>query len=346
MDAEIAALHFGLGCAKVATAEAHQAGDGFKVLMRAFDFYVETDDVLSAVAIAQSPLLKHTHPDAAVLFARAFQLAPPNSYEAGNLPTRYVEVLGIHDADYTGAMDASCQGLATARRAQDTTLEMATMAQAAQVERFHLHPREGWDKSVRAVELASLANDPFAEILARGVATGCSIVIGDLEGARDHATAMLVLEERLRGRRQSARALWWNAEVSRLVGDWRTAFEYTERGLEVSAGNPRLLGTRAVLHGEVGELAQCESHLGQLLEVMRLSRSIGSNYQNSFPAAVIPLVATITGIAERFDDAKEAAEIVLSHPSVNPLHALMDRITTRRENLSSGPRPPPPTRMG
>ena len=325
MDAETAALLFGLGRAIAVNAEAHLISDGIDVLMRAFDFYAETDDVLSAVAIAQSPILMNNYGAATVLFARAFQLAPPNSYEAGSLLTRYVEALGMHEADYTRAMEASSQGLAIARRAQDTTLEMATMAQAAQVERFHLHPREGLDKSVRAVELASLANDPFSEILARGVATGCAIVLGDLDGARDHATAMLSLEERLGARRQSARALWWNAEVSRLVGDWRTAFEYTRRGLETYAGHPRLLSTRAVLECELGEQAQCESHLDQLLEVMRLASPDGSDYRVSFPAAVIPLVGRITGIADRLDDAKEAAEIVLSSPSVKPLQALTAR---------------------
>ncbi len=74
---------------------------------------------------------------------------------------------------------------------QRAHLKMTTTAQAAQVDRFHLQPRRGLEKSLRAIELASLVDDPSAEILVRGVATGSSLVIGDLEGAGGHAAAML-----------------------------------------------------------------------------------------------------------------------------------------------------------
>ena len=100
----------------------------------------------------------------------------------------------MQEADYSRAMEAFGQGLAIARRAQDPTLEMATTAQAAQVDRFHLHPRRGLEKSLRAIELAGLVDDPHSEIQVRGVAAGCSLVVGDLEGARGHASAMLSLD--------------------------------------------------------------------------------------------------------------------------------------------------------
>ena len=94
----------------------------------------------------------------------------------------------------------------------------------------------GPEKSLRAIELASLVDDPYSEILGRSVATGCSLVLGDLEGARGHAAAMLPLAERLGQRGESARAFWWNAELSRLEGDWLRAFEHSDHGLVAAPG--------------------------------------------------------------------------------------------------------------
>ena len=327
MDAERAALLFGLGRAQAATLESRRFGEALASLGRAFDYYAEVGDVERAVAIAQSPTLPFTlfrsSPEAAQLLARAFALVPPDSHEAGSLLTRYVGALGLLEADYSRAMEASSQSLAIARRAQDTTLEIATMAQAAQVDRFHLHPRRGLEKSLRAIELASLVDDPYAEIQVRGVAAGCSLVVGDLEGARVHAAAMLSLAERLGQRQESARAFWWNAEVSRLAGDWQSAYEHSERGLEAAPRDPRLLGTRAVLEGEMGKIGKSEDHLDQLLETWRLGGAAPSGYAASFPAAVIPVVNRINGVAHRSDAAQEAAEALLSSPAVVPLQALI-----------------------
>ena len=116
---------------------------------------------------------------------------PPDSPEAGNLLARYIGTVGMQEADYSRAMEAFGQGLAVARRTQDTTPEMTTTAQAAQVDRFHLYPRRGLEESLSVIELANLVHAPHSEILVRGVATGSSLVIGDLEGARGHAAAML-----------------------------------------------------------------------------------------------------------------------------------------------------------
>ena len=325
MDADAAALLFGLGRAKWSTSERHQRHEAVASLRRAFNYYVEVGNIPGAVAIAQSPTLARfqgNSSEAAQILARALALVPSDSPEAGSLLTSYVGALGMQEADYSRAMEAFGRGLAIARRAQDTTLEMATTAQAAQVERFHLHPRRALEKGVRAIESASLVDDPYAEIQVRGVAAGCSLVLGDLEGARGHAAAMLSLADRLGERQESPRAFWWNAEVSRLEGDWQTAYEHSDHGLAVAPRDSRLLGTRAVLECEMGEIAQSETYLKQLLESWRLAPTRRSSYSVSFPAAVIPVVTRITGVADWLDAAQEAAEAILSYPAVVPLQAL------------------------
>ncbi|MCZ6535037.1 MAG: LuxR C-terminal-related transcriptional regulator [Chloroflexi bacterium] len=113
--------------------------------------------------------------------------------------------------------------------------------------------------------------------------------------------------------------------MSRLEGDWQRAYDHSDRGLELSPRDARLLGTRAVLECEMGEIALCEAHLELLLETWRLSWTQTFSYAATFPAVVIPVVARITGVANRLDTAQEAAEAVLSSPAMVPLQALTVR---------------------
>ncbi len=75
----------------------------------------------------------------------------------------------------------------------------------------------------------------------------------------------------------------------------------------------------------MGEIALCEAHLELLLETWRLSGTQTFSYAATFPAVVIPVVARITGVANRLDTAQEAAEAVLSSPAMVPLQALTVR---------------------
>ena len=72
----------------------------------------------------------------------------------------------------------------------------------------------------------------------------------------------------------------------------------------------------------MGEIAQSETYLKQLLESWRLAPTRRSSYSVSFPAAVIPVVTRITGVADWLDAAQEAAEAILSYPAVVPLQAI------------------------
>jgi len=102
--------------------------------------------------------------------------------------------------------------------------------------------------------------------------------------------------------------------------DCQAAREFSDRGLAVAPQEPRLLGFRTLLEYEVGDFAAGESYLETLMEAMRLS-SPGPTVEYQFPAIAIPLVSRITGVAERFEAARSAAEAVLSSESVLPLGA-------------------------
>lgn len=327
MDAETADMLFGLGRAQVAAAERHQAQEAMDNFIRAFDYYVEVGKVSRAVAVARGPFPWWTHlTGLAPLLARALKLVPPGSHQAGYLLAHYCRVLGTSttEPDYEGAQRAFQRALAIAQREQDTTLEIIVLTQGAWVDVSHLHSRKSLEKSLRAIELASRGDDHYFEEMAQVFATGSLLAIGDLEGARPHATAMLTLAEKLRRREELAEAHFMNARISRLEGDWRTARDMTDRGLAVSPMEPNLLGIRALLECEIGEFSQGEAHLERLLEASRLVPP-GPNFESSVSALAIPLVAGITGVADRSDVAQAAAAAVLSSPYATALHAVPAR---------------------
>ena len=121
-----------------------------------------------------------------------------------------------------------------------------------------------------------------------------------------------------------ARTLFANGALSQLKGDWSAARDFSDRGLATSPRDPRLLLTRILLEYQVGDFDQGEVYMERLLEVMRLGTP-GPTLEYIYPALVIPQVARITGITDRFEFAEAAAETVLSSPSVAPLMIVAGR---------------------
>ena len=143
--------------------------------------------------------------------------------------------------------------------------------------------------------------------------------MGDLEGARAHAEASLALSERLRERRFIVSALRINQLVSQAEGDWSTARDFSDRALAMERSLWGL-GDRALLEYQMGDFRQGDTYLEQLIEAHRLVRS-GIWSESSVPAVMIPLMARISGVEDRFDVAEEDANTVLSSSNVAPLLA-------------------------
>jgi ATP/maltotriose-dependent transcriptional regulator MalT len=118
--------------------------------------------------------------------------------------------------------------------------------------------------------------------------------------------------------------LWSNEFASELQGNWAAARHYSDRGLAVAFSDQRLLTTRAVLEYQVGEFSQGEAYLRQLLESV-LQIPPGSNFAYAAQAMAIPVVAQISGVANKFDAAEAAAQAVLSAPSAAPSFAKFAR---------------------
>ena len=314
---EAAALLFGLARAQMAMVQRHEILQAADSLGRAFSHYADTGDGERAVEITEYPYYSSYGQSLGVTkpIARALELVPAESHQEGRLLCRYGSLLGMEEGDYIGAQEAFARALSTAERESDTILEMGTLASAARVDRSRHDYNEALQKSLRAIELARQLNDLRVEVAARFEATSVLRITGELEQARQHALPMLKGAERLRDRFWLSSALNRNGFLCSSIGDWRSAREFSDRGLAASPGDYRNLAHRAEFEYEVGDFDQGRVHLERLLEIMRLTPP-GPRMPNTLSAQVIPLIARITGLGDRLEVAEGAAQTVLSSPSV------------------------------
>ena len=155
-------------------------------------------------------------------------------------------MLGLDESDYGAAQDALGRSLEIARREKESGLELRTLVFAAEVDLFHHRWDQGQQRSLDALELISQVEDPRSEMLAHYWTALGFMAKGEFDVATHHMRASLVPAERLRHRFYLPRALWGNELLSRINGDWQTARQFAERGLEVSPREPRLLMARAL----------------------------------------------------------------------------------------------------
>jgi tetratricopeptide (TPR) repeat protein len=164
---EEAALLFGLGRAQLAVLDPREYQEALTNLTRAFDHYAKTGDVGRAVAITQYPVqsspLTGRHTGVIELVGRALALVPPDSHEAGQLLCQYGNPLYYETGDYNGALKALNQAISIAQQGEDAALEMRALVAAGHAEAAHLHFQESLRFDLRALALASTADEPFEE---------------------------------------------------------------------------------------------------------------------------------------------------------------------------------------
>ena len=125
IDSETAGLLYGLGRAQLATL---QVDEGWANLTRAFNHYAAVGDIGRVVDIADQPVSIGAPGNIAPLLARALEMVPPDSYEAGRLLPWHGRLLNIRRGDYDGAREALDRALAIAQRNGDVALEMQALA--------------------------------------------------------------------------------------------------------------------------------------------------------------------------------------------------------------------------
>ena len=313
--ADVAEILFDLGQAQGAAGQVREAWASLK---RAFDYYFDARDVDRAVAVAEYPLFFVPGlTDTTRMASQALTLVPPDSQEAGRLLCRYGLLLNLETADYQAAQESLSQALAIAQQKKDTSLELVALANAADVDFYHLRWPQVLERSEQAIELACRADDYHAEVWPRYLAAAALWIMGDSEKTALHATAMLDRAEKLRNRGLLANALIVNAGVAHMRGDWQTARQFCDRMLVVAPHWFWTFASRALLEYEVGDFDQGELNMELLLEEMHRTPP-GPTAEFAYAALVPPLLAQIAGVAKRFDVAESAATTILSSPSVTP----------------------------
>ena len=331
---QAAALLFGLARAQSTTVEAHQLGEAFATLSRAFDYHSQSGNVALAVAAAEFPIANPAYPipGAAHLMARALTLVPTDSHGAGRLLSRYGAILGVAEGDYEGAQQALWRAISIAEREGDVPLEVRTLTYAANVSGQNLQWQESLEYGLRAIELSTGDENAVYDSNPRYWTALSLLVLGDLDGARPHA---LVLRERGSQRVAASNSYMPIVYLSYLEGDWQAGREYSDLGLEVSPLNLLLLSLRVLLEHETGESAQGEIYLERLLEEMGRAGP-GRKLASAWGSMAITSVARITGFLDRLEIAEAAAEAVLSEQSVQPRNVLIAKTELALEAVLKG----------
>ena len=325
-DAEMATILAGLGRAQINHAtELHQRQEAFDNLSRALDYYAEARDIPKAMAIATPSIAMPGIRGITQFIIRAIELVPPESLDAGRLQSRLGLALFHEKGDDHGAQEAFNKALVIAQREEDRALESWTSTRASSVDFHHLRYDQSLKKSLRAIELASLVGEPYAEQHARSFAVRLLLIMGDPQSARQQVKAFLLVSERLRSHRLIGVALSFHADVARLEGNWQEARDFSDRALAV---RPAVgIGSRVLLEYETGEFSQGEAYLERLLETRRLV-PLGASWDWEWllSATVIPMVARITDVPDRFEVAEETAKTVLSSPRIQPIQFITARV--------------------
>lgn len=219
-DLQTAALFYGLGRAQAAV---YREVEAFQSLKTAFDVFVQIGELAEAVSAAVYPLALYGWRDLTRHLARALELTPPDSVEAGRVLSRYGMALYWDQHDYAGAREAFTQALSIARRERDATLEMWTLERFGEIDLEELHLQQSTDRQLAAVTLADMAADLSAQVDTHYHAAQVLVIRGRLDEAVRHAAQSAKAADRLRDRFRQVQAWEINLTAAILKGDWETA---------------------------------------------------------------------------------------------------------------------------
>ena len=309
-DSETAAALFGLGRAQTATtvekAPAQQAWDH---IQRAFEYYVASGDAAGAVAVAQHTLrTPHLIKGRVDVTARALEFVPPDSLDAGRLLSQHGYSLSFEERDYDGAHQAFDRAIAIAQRLGDTALEAGTLSHSLLVDANNWRLDRVVESGPRAIELAQRANDLLAEFRARRAVAFALMQKGDLDGARQHATASLEVAESLRHPDALASLPWLLGALSFHEGDWQTAHRFYDRALEGIPDFPDGLVFKALAYYKVGDTEAGDTWLERLMTLARDGSGQLGESASMVLAWALPLVSLITGRDRDLDLAERTAK--------------------------------------
>jgi len=122
---------------------------------------------------------------------------------------------------------------------------------------------------------------------------------------------MLVLAEEFQHSFWLATVSWSMAQAATCLGDWESARQHSESGLELFPNDCRNLAVRMQVAAELGEFNQGKRYMENLVSSVRMSPR-GPTFEYMVAALGIPLFDRIAGGADQLDAAQDAADAILS----------------------------------
>lgn len=285
LDAEAAAILFGLGCAQAATALRWNRQEGWANLRRAISYYLQTGDVGRAVAAATHPsIVPEGAADVSESIVPILGDVPTGSIQEGWLRARLGAAVYFETGDYQRSRAAFDRALEIAAAHREQALELRALVYETSVDHFDLRWQDVLSKSRRVLKLARRIDDLHSETYARYRAAFALTHTGRAGEARLEVEASLAAAERLRDHGLLADALYVAALLAQLTGAWNEARAHSNRGLTLAPQHLPLLHGRVLLEYETGHEKQGRDYLQRLVEVDRR-------------AATYPLAGVFTAIA-------------------------------------------------
>lgn len=265
-DAELATILSGLGRARAASSPRWNRQEAWNHLRRAAEHYLAEGAVDRAVAEVTHPgITPEGAQGVARTVERVLERVTPESREAGWLWARHAAALYFETGDYERARASFVRALSIAHRMGDPGLELRTLAYAIAVDHFDSRWQAVLTKGRRAMELARRIDDAQAESYAGYRISFALAFVGRADEAELEARANLQRAESRHDRGLLEDALWINAVLAQLRGQWELARALIDRGLGVSPGHLPLLHIRVLLEYELGEAPEGKRFLQRLL---------------------------------------------------------------------------------
>jgi tetratricopeptide (TPR) repeat protein len=271
MSPRKAALLAGRGAAQVALVNTAEALADLKA---AFDFYDQTGDVRSAIAVARTRLVSGEGQRGMVpILRRAMELVDPDSEDGASITTYLGRVTGGPLGDYEAAIPLIDRAIDVARGIGDKSLEMRALADRAFVDIVNLQT-DSMERHIRlALEIAPLVREPLAESQMRMLLSNLLSFRGDVAGAAREYGAAVQAAEKAGDRDRLSTVHLFMGSVFALRGDWAEARRLSDLSLHYSPTYSVPLGCRALIEFQTGQFEEGAAWLERF----------GSGYDRSPP---------------------------------------------------------------
>jgi predicted ATPase len=219
LDAEAAAILFGLGCAQATTALRWNRQEGWVNLRRAMSYNLETGEVGRAVAAATHPsIVPEGVADVSEAIEPLLAAVPRGSIEEGWLRARLGAAVYFETGNYQRARTAFDRALEIAAAQREQSLELRALTYETSVDHFDLRWHDVLSKSRRVLKRARRIDDLHSETYARYRSAFVLTNIGRAGEAKGEVEANLAAAERLRDHGLLADALYVATLLAQLTG--------------------------------------------------------------------------------------------------------------------------------